>query len=72
MGTEIIKGVNDNYNTILMDQGVVTVNTEIQANPFMDPNIFLSNEVNPKENAPEMANLNNMTIFNIHKRLKTC
>ena len=49
LGTEIEKGKNDDYNTILMDQGVITVNTDIQTNPFMDPNIFLSNEVNAKE-----------------------
>ena len=49
LGNEIQKGVNDDYNTILMDQGVVTVNTDIQTNPFKNPNIFLSNEVNTKE-----------------------
>jgi hypothetical protein len=59
LGKEIKKGVNDDYNTLLMDQGVITVNTDIQANPFMNPNVFLSTEVNRKEIKKDKSDFGN-------------
>ena len=57
LGEKITKGKNDNYNDILMDQGVLTVNIAIteNQNPFERPNIMLSPLSKRKSDKPHMG-----------------